>query len=487
MYFVFALIILSCANIVPPGGGEKDLEPPKLISTNPDNKSTNVNPELIVLEFDEYIQLKNKPNIKISPFCDCPLEIVVRGKKVQIQPCCPFDELVTYTINFGQSIADLNEGNVLENFTYVFASGEELDSISLSGSIAESYSGEAVADAMIGLYKDDDLLRPYYYTNSDLGGNFLIENIKNGEYLLFAFVDKNQNFQYDFGELTSNPVRAVNFDENNSVKLFYENDSIARINATNINQNTIRFEHNLITDSIIIVNTSGFWNRNDFWSEFWFNSESSLIKYQYNGQEDSIAVYSEEVAEINLSRINSIEEIVEDRSIFIKSSSPIKEFLPNKFSWKNSNQIAVPNLINLFTLEIPLDSIGPHINELVVDSGAIVAQNNLNNDSISFLFDFEASRYGSLILDFINFNNNMIIEIYNDEGFLRKYPLTNSNNIKYIPPGNYHLRVFHDVDNNHYWTPGAVHQKKFGEFVYVHPEIIKIKANWDLELLINLN
>ena len=78
----------------------------------------------------------------------------------------------------------------------------------------------------------------------------------------------------------------------------------------------------------------------------------------------------------------------------------------------------------------------------------------------------------------------MIIEIYNDAGFLRKYPLRESNHIKYIPPGNYSLRVFHDIDNNNYWTPGIVHQEKFGEFVYVHPEIIKIKANWEIELLI---
>jgi len=481
---VFALMILGCANIVPPGGGERDHEPPRLISSNPDNKSINVSPELITLEFNEYVQVKNKSNIKISPFCECPLDIVVRGKKVEIRPCCPFDKLATYTIHFGQSVVDLNEGNVLENFTYVFSSGGELDSINLSGNVVESYSNVIVSDAMIGLYKDDDLLRPYYYANSDLDGNFVIKNIKNGEYLLFAFSDKNQNFQYDFGELVSTPFRVENFDSTKSLKLFYESDSIARINAKNINQNTIRFEHNLIADSIIILNTSGFWNRNDLWSEFWFNNEVSLIKYQYGELEDSVAVYSDEAGKINLNRVNNIEEIVEDQSILIKSTSPIKEFLPKKFSWKNSNQVVVPSLINFFTLEISLDSISPNINELVVDSGAIVAENNLKNDSISFLFDFDTSHYGSLILDFINFNENMIIEIYNDAGFLRKHPLTESNHIKYIPPGNYSLRVFHDIDNNNYWTPGIVHEEEFEEFVYVHPEIIKIKANWEIELLI---
>ena len=57
---LFALLIItSCANMVNPNGGEKDIIPPALVKSNPKNFSTNSTSTKIELNFNEYLNLKD--------------------------------------------------------------------------------------------------------------------------------------------------------------------------------------------------------------------------------------------------------------------------------------------------------------------------------------------------------------------------------------------------------------------------------------------
>jgi hypothetical protein len=126
------------------------------------------------------------------------------------------------------------------------------------------------------------------------------------------------------------------------------------------------------------------------------------------------------------------------------------------------------------------------VEKLIIDSEAIIAQNGLKNDSITFMFNVDPGQYGSVDLISSQLNKGMIVEIFNEKGVVKKCELTDSTKIKYIKPGNYYIRVFHDKDNDYHWTPGNIDKRQFGELVYIYPEKIKIKANWDLELLIDM-
>ena len=145
---------------------------------------------------------------------------------------------------------------------------------------------------MIGLYKNYDFSRPYYYTYTDDDGDFLIKNIKDDDYLIFGFNDKNQNLKYDFGEIVSIPMEVADFNKNYDLKFFYENDYFQKINVSNTSTNTLNFEHGLNPDSIIILNTDGFWNYGDMSSVFWFNNSPPVIKYLINGVVDSVKIYN---------------------------------------------------------------------------------------------------------------------------------------------------------------------------------------------------
>tara|TARA_Y100001968_G_C19422846_1_gene752724 strand:+ start:869 stop:2338 length:1470 start_codon:yes stop_codon:yes gene_type:complete len=485
--FLF-LLLISCANIIPPTGGEFDHDPPQLISSNPQNKSVGFDSETILLQFDEYIELKNKNSIRVSPVCEPPPKIMAKGKQIELDFSCSFDNSVTYTINFGKSICDLNEGNILENFTYVFSTGERLDSMNLRGSAKDNYSYQEISGAMIGLYKNNDFSRPYYYTYANDDGDFLIENIKDDSYLIFGFDDKNQNLKYDFGEIVSIPTAVADFNKNYDLKFFYENDYSQKINVSNTSTNTLNFEHGLNPDSIIILNTDGVWNYGDISSVFWFNNAPPVIKYLINGVVDSVKIYNTKHPKVMLNTVNDVEEIINTKSVLIKSNSPIKKCVSSGFSWLSGQKaIAAPKQINLFAVEVPIPDTDLPEDKLIINPGGILFETGLENDSTSFIFDFDAVNYGSLNIKGVSLGNNLILELFNDEGVIKKRKLKGETNVNYIHPGVYKLRVFEDLNNDNTWTPGVVNESKLSEFVYIYPDLIKIKPNWDLEIIINLN
>ena len=484
--FCFVLIVAGCANIVPPSGGGADVNPPKLISSNPPNKTTEFSSSSVLLQFDEYIQLKNKNAIQISPPCEPTPKIIVRGKRVEFDFSCSLDTNITYTINFGNSICDLNEGNVLENFTYVFSTGKVLDSININGSAKHSYSYESIGGAMIGLYKSFDFSRPYYYTYTNAEGDFSIENIKDGEYVIFGFSDNNQNLNYDHGEAVTIPEKLNPLEGNKNLKFFYEESESKKISVSNTSSNSLLFENKLISDSIVILNSSGFWNHDNGSSEFWFNTSPELIEYLINGVTDSIQLYNKLAPKISLNVANNIEDIIKDKSVLIKSNNPIKECNSNSFYWSNGRQAIEPKIINYFTIEVPIEDKNLKEEKLIIYPGGISFETDLKNDSTSFLLDFDPVNYGTLNIKCINFKNNMILEIYDDTDIIKKHKLNQELIIKYINPGNYKLRVFEDLNNDYHWNPGVVEKRESGEFVYIYSDVLKIKPNWELDVHLDL-
>src|SRR6185437_2206270 len=98
----------------------------------------------------------------------------------------------TYVINFGKAIEDVNEGNVLKNFTYVFSTGIHIDSLSISGRVINNQTQERENNATVLLFtlKQDSLLfgkkRPTIYTSTDSAGNFSLNNLRPDDYRIYA-------------------------------------------------------------------------------------------------------------------------------------------------------------------------------------------------------------------------------------------------------------------------------------------------------------
>ena len=196
----------SCANTTaPPSGGLKDTLAPVLLSVMPDSNTINFPAQKakIELKFNEFIVLKEpEKNILLSPPQKKRVEAKVRGKSVIVEFPAKLDSATTYTLYFGNSIEDNNEGNKFPGYRYSFSTGEYIDSMLVTGLIVDAATLLPVPGALVAFYADhsDSALYkklPASLARSDQWGFFLATNLKPVPYRLFAYTDKNSNNTYD--------------------------------------------------------------------------------------------------------------------------------------------------------------------------------------------------------------------------------------------------------------------------------------------------
>ena len=196
----------SCANTTQaPTGGDKDTLPPLLLKVAPEKGATGVKltGQEFVFTFDEYVKIKNLQNIYLSPPLKKPLKAKTRGKSVVVY--FEDDTLAantTYTIDFTDALADNNEGNVFPGYTYVFSTGDSIDSLMITGLVQDCKTLSPVKGAKVLLYKNHAdsaifLERPAAAAITDDWGFFSIRNIQDTLYRLYAITDANNDNRYN--------------------------------------------------------------------------------------------------------------------------------------------------------------------------------------------------------------------------------------------------------------------------------------------------
>src|SRR4051794_38070538 len=183
----------GCANIIPPTGGPRDSLPPVLVNSVPKDSTTSFNAQKIVLTFDEYVELDQNlteqfivsPNPENIPLVENKLRTVTIKMKDSLKPN------TTYSLDFGNSLKDVNEGNVLKNFTYVFSTGKNLDNGTISGNVTIAQTGEADSTLIVLLHSNLNdsavkKLKPDYYTRLDSSGNFHFRYLPHGKFAIYV-------------------------------------------------------------------------------------------------------------------------------------------------------------------------------------------------------------------------------------------------------------------------------------------------------------
>ncbi len=205
-------MFFQCAKIGAPSGGPKDVTPPKVLESDPVNYATHFKKERISITFDEFIQLKDidksliiSPPMKEKPYAR------MKGKTLLVDLNNELKDSTTYTLYFGNSIADLNEGNVLSNYEFVFSTGNHIDSMSVTGKLVDAFDLKPPKDPVyVMLYENLNdsaplLDMPSYIGKTDNEGNFAINNVKTDTFRIFALADGNSDLKYDM------PTEAVAF------------------------------------------------------------------------------------------------------------------------------------------------------------------------------------------------------------------------------------------------------------------------------------
>ena len=200
--FCIACVVVGCARMGQPDGGWYDDDPPMVIGSDPADQSTNVKAKKITIYFDEFIKLEDATSkVTVSPpQLEMP-EINATGKKIVVELQDSLKENTTYTIDFSDAISDNNEGNPLGNYTYSFSTGDQIDTLEVSGYVLDASNLEPVKGIKVGLYNDladsafktKPMLR---VSQTDSRGHFVIKGVAPGTYRAYALNDVDGDFRF---------------------------------------------------------------------------------------------------------------------------------------------------------------------------------------------------------------------------------------------------------------------------------------------------
>lgn len=200
---LLSFLLHSCANIVAPTGGPIDEDPPVVLRSTPPNYSTRYKGQDVRIFFDEFVELRNlRQNLLVSPPLKDDPEVRVRGRSIIMSVSDTLMPNTTYNFFFGESIVDITEGNAIPNFQFVVSTGDYVDSLSVRGRVWNAQTLKPEKGVFVMLYDDiydsvPMLERPVYLSKTDEEGRYTISNMREGEYLMFALKDLNNNYLYD--------------------------------------------------------------------------------------------------------------------------------------------------------------------------------------------------------------------------------------------------------------------------------------------------
>ncbi len=524
VFLVFMTLALhQCARRGSPTGGPKDTDPPVMIKAEPENLSTNFKTSKIRLYFDEYIKLQDVQNqLIVSPPFQYPPDISPQGgtsKYVEIIIKDTLRENTTYTLNFGQSIVDNNENNPSINLSYVFSTGDYIDSLALLGVVKDAFSKETDEFISVMLYEIDTAYTdtvitkkpPNYITNTlDSTTIFRLQNLKAGKYRLLAIKDEGKNNLYDpvtdkigfvedtislptdsiyllslFREISEYGLSTPKFSAANKIIFgFRGSDESLKINTLST-----------IPDSIVpyVAKEPGKDTLNYWFTPFEVDSLLFEVHNERLQKRDTFTVKTRNLPPDSLvlapsyrTSIGFLDTMALSANIPLRKIDTAMVSMISKDSLSQALDIQLDTLSN--RMEFYFDKEPNESYALSILPGALTDIFGATNDSMLYrLKTGSYADYGNLrirlegainypvILQLTEPKGKVVRSIVSEEDMLYEFNL--------LEPKKYLLRLIIDSNANQRWDTGNFYEKLQPERVIYFPQEIEVRANWELEQL----
>ncbi|WP_423148799.1 Ig-like domain-containing domain [Rubrolithibacter danxiaensis] len=520
LFLIVILFISACASIQQPTGGPKDKEPPKVVKETPKNLSRNFSAKQIQIQFNEFIKLSNEfKEISISPETE---RLPIYKAKKSVLTIKFQDTLLkntTYTINFGNGIVDYNEGNILKNYSYVFSTGNIIDSLSISGTITNALTKEPELDATVFIIpvEQDTIFgkkKAPIYTTTDSSGNYKLKNLRSDKYFIYALKeeggDRIYNSTNEFIGFRKDTILLSKDLSEIDMEVFKEEPAALRILDRKIENDgriLITFNKSIPDPSLSIIepanlNTSKnveFSSKNDS-AMLWLpemNFDSLKVSIQSatksldtivlrRGKKDTYnrtytitdnissgglkpktdlhLTFSGPVSGFDGSKIKLSEDSIPKRAQVIKDSTSTRKYYI-RYPWKQNKSYKIDLAENAFF------------------NKSTGAKNKIY--SKTFTLNSEEN-YGNLTLDIKvpEKDKNYIVQLLNENNeVIRTDSLDSDGKINYLgfQVGTFRIRILYDENKNGKWDTGNVKQRIQPEKVWNYDKEITLRANWDLE------
>ena len=525
--FVFLFIAVGCAKRGSITGGLKDTIAPVLKMSFPKNFSTNFKGNEIKLVFDENIKLKNlnKQLIISPPMKNEPLILpTTASKTISITIKDTLQPNTTYSFNFGQSIADNNEDNPLDQFKYVFSTGDYIDSLRLGGTVKSAYDKEVESFVSVMLYDVNNTFKdsvvynenPRYVTNTlDSLKTFRFENLKAGKYLLVAMKDYNSNNKYnpktdkigfskDFITIPNDTLYELElFKETLPFKTFKPSQASGNrlfvgyegnMNSAAASPKIVLKNNNNILSTII----TKFPKKDSL--QVWYkpikvdslNLAVTKDKYETNF---NFKIKDQKKDTLSISALQTTDLKFRER-FTLESKTPLINIQKLKISMTNNAKTEVPFTTEYdeFNQKLYFDFKKEPSESYTfkILPGALTDFFEQSNDSLSYKVTTKSTDdYGNLTLLLRNVKQfPIIVELTNTKGDVLATEYTEENatlNFNLIEPTVYTLRAIYDTNKNKEWDSGNYLEKRQAEEVIYFSEEIPVRANWDVNLAFDLS
>lgn len=512
---------MSCAKRGSITGGAKDTIAPTLKYSLPENYSVKFQGTKIKLVFDENIKLKdiNKQLIISPPMKNEPLIIPTTAtKNLTITLKDTLLPNTTYSLNFGQSIADNNEGNPYNQFKYVFSTGDYIDSLALGGRIKDAYDKEVASFVSIMLYEANEKFNdstiykenPRYITNTlDSLKTFRLENLKAGKYFLIALKDNNKNNKYNAKSDRigfNKQIVTVPNDTVFELELFKEELPFKAFKPSQVSGNRLvlgfegkensKGEKPKITlknkDQIIPTIITKLTKKDSL--QVWYTPlkvdslSLNLEKGKYK-KDFSFKIKKQKNDTVNLKAVQSGVLNFRDR-FTLESNTPLVKFDKSKMKLidKDSTAVDFTTAYDEYTQELFIDFKIEEAQKynLKMMPGAVTDFFEKTNDTLSFRTNTKnRADYGNLIVSLKNVNRfPVIIELTDEKGTVVKATeyTESKTEIEFnlLEPFLYTLRAIYDDNKNKEWDTGSYLEKRQAEEVIYFSKEVDVRTNWDV-------
>lgn len=524
--FLLVLLVSSCAQRGRPDGGPKDLDPPKVVSSNPENFSSRYKRNEIIINFNEYIKLDNpaqqvffSPPIEPRPNI-YPLGPASRYVRLEI-PRDSLEDNTTYTVNFGKSIEDNNEGNKLSYYKYVFSTGDYVDSLQVEGNVFDAFNRISDENISVMLYPLDSTYSDSVVYNKspryvsfvrDSTSLFSLDNLKPGNYRMVAISDKNNNYKFDPDQdKIGFVVDTVKIPTNKlyDILVFKEELEFKASRPKQISRQHFEFgfqgrledyKIDLISETEEPFEAKYFKDEETdtlhYWYKPYLENDSLLFTFRNQGREDTLEIRPKQI-DIDSLKISEVKtnknKLLADFKL--KANTPFAKIEKDSIRMMTKDSIAVEfdlvmdTLYNHLVFKFEKKELETYRVDLF--PGAITDFFETKNDSLNYSYKTRAlADFGNLALTISNIDEfPIIVELVDEKGKVEAsiYETEKSTvNFKLIRPGNYFVRLIYDLNANGKWDTGNFLKGLKPEPVLYENQPIEIRANWDDVLTISL-
>jgi hypothetical protein len=451
-------LITGCANIVPPSGGPKDTLAPVLVHADPGVRALRVSPNKIILTFDEYIDMKDiHKNLLVSPVPKQMPTVTSHLKVITITMRDTLQPNTTYSLNFGKAVTDVNEGNIYRNFTYVFSTGDYIDSLSYSGRVVMANTGKPDSTLIVMLHTslDDSAVakeRPRYIARLDSSGNFTFRNIKPDIYALYALNDESGSHEYTSkSETFAFADSPVNLKESSAPLLLYayaDTSDFRRPKRPVAPTTSKKADKDKVKRLVI----SG-------------NIPNGLLDLH-----DQLELtFAEPIRDFDSTGVRLTNDSFKDFNRLRFEFDSTSKKLTIGHNWTENTKYHL-----ILQKDFADDTLGEKL---------------LKIDTISFRTKKE-SDYGILRLRFKNLDlsrHPVLLFLQGDKIVLsRPIAKTLRYNNNLFVPGDYELRILYDTNQNGVWDPGNFYKHRQPEIVVPVRKKLTVRSDWENEVDITL-